>query len=278
MTMKRFILILLLTLIASSALEAYYDPHIGRFTQRDPAGDGINWYAYAANNPIKYVDPNGLAIIFADSGITISDVSQVGNVDIGSLTTPDQVLYYGLFGSRGSEDAADAISFLDLDATGEMLAGIINSSTVAWLRWADLGENIYGGYNDKNISINSNSKHGFGTTLTALFHTTSPKQNFKGLRLTLAHELQHVADDSDFFGLPASVPGAPSYIRHDLRGKWRAEYSAYTTEMGVAYELGQISAGYHSASSFTANEVGPPFASIPQRAIGRLATVNARHR
>ena len=24
----------------------YYDPCIGRFTQRDPAQDGVNWYVY----------------------------------------------------------------------------------------------------------------------------------------------------------------------------------------------------------------------------------------
>ena len=38
----------------------YYDPYIGRFTQRDPAGDGINWYAYTYNNPLGFVDPTGL--------------------------------------------------------------------------------------------------------------------------------------------------------------------------------------------------------------------------
>ncbi len=37
----------------------YYDPYIGRFTQRDPAGDGINWYAYTYNNPLKFIDPTG---------------------------------------------------------------------------------------------------------------------------------------------------------------------------------------------------------------------------
>ena len=36
----------------------YYDPYIGRFTQRDPIGDGVNWYAYVANNPLRFVDPH----------------------------------------------------------------------------------------------------------------------------------------------------------------------------------------------------------------------------
>ena len=41
----------------------YYDPYIGRFTQRDPAGDGVNWYAYTYNNPLKFVDPTGQVVI-----------------------------------------------------------------------------------------------------------------------------------------------------------------------------------------------------------------------
>ena len=49
----------------------YYDPYIGRFTQRDPIGDGVNWYAYTYNNPLKFVDPTGelaVAPYFAGSG------------------------------------------------------------------------------------------------------------------------------------------------------------------------------------------------------------------
>ena len=38
----------------------YYNPYIGRFTQRDPAGDGVNWYIYARNNPLRFIDPDGL--------------------------------------------------------------------------------------------------------------------------------------------------------------------------------------------------------------------------
>lgn len=47
----------------------YYDPVIGRFYSNDPAGtmehlgygniQGFNRYAYANNNPYKYVDPDG---------------------------------------------------------------------------------------------------------------------------------------------------------------------------------------------------------------------------
>ena len=37
----------------------YYDPNLGRFISEDPAGDGVNWYAYCRNNPINLVDENG---------------------------------------------------------------------------------------------------------------------------------------------------------------------------------------------------------------------------
>lgn len=50
----------------------FYDPSIGRFTQRDPIGfqAGINRYAYVGGNPLNYNDPQGLlpeSPIFADA-------------------------------------------------------------------------------------------------------------------------------------------------------------------------------------------------------------------
>jgi len=37
-----------------------YDPETGRFTQMDPASDGMNWYAYSASRPLVMVDPAGM--------------------------------------------------------------------------------------------------------------------------------------------------------------------------------------------------------------------------
>ena len=50
----------------------YYDPVIGRFYSNDPVGyvmrnpiHSFNRYAYASNNPFKYIDPDGKEVIVA---------------------------------------------------------------------------------------------------------------------------------------------------------------------------------------------------------------------
>ena len=41
----------------------FYNPAIGRFMQEDTyRGDGLNLYAYCANNPVMYFDPSGFAL------------------------------------------------------------------------------------------------------------------------------------------------------------------------------------------------------------------------
>jgi RHS repeat-associated protein len=38
----------------------YYNPVLGRFRTEDPIRDGLNWYVYAGDNPLFYLDPFGL--------------------------------------------------------------------------------------------------------------------------------------------------------------------------------------------------------------------------
>jgi len=50
----------------------YYNPYIGRFLQTDPAGDGMNAYAYCANNPLCCTDPSGLFRLIYVNGVNAS--------------------------------------------------------------------------------------------------------------------------------------------------------------------------------------------------------------
>jgi len=41
----------------------YYDSTNGRFVSEDPIRSGNHWYAYCGGNPVKFVDPMGLAFV-----------------------------------------------------------------------------------------------------------------------------------------------------------------------------------------------------------------------
>jgi len=46
----------------------FYWPELGRFIQQDPVADGVNWYAYVGNNPVVWIDPDGLDLVIPGLG------------------------------------------------------------------------------------------------------------------------------------------------------------------------------------------------------------------
>ena len=60
----------------------YYDASIGRFITEDPARNGMNWFVYCENNPLKFTDPSGL------------DVGNPGNDGLDEDGNPDKVHDY----------------------------------------------------------------------------------------------------------------------------------------------------------------------------------------
>ena len=110
----------------------YYDPVLGRFTGIDPVGfvegnlHSFNRYAYASNNPYKFVDPDGRYIEFGIEAlsITIGVASLASNIqqgnwlsatadamgvvaDAAGVVLPGVPGVVGL-GIRASREAADA--------------------------------------------------------------------------------------------------------------------------------------------------------------------------
>jgi uncharacterized protein RhaS with RHS repeats len=49
-----------------------FPPELGRFIQQDPIGDDINSYAYAANNPVVYADPQGEFAVIVAAAVGLS--------------------------------------------------------------------------------------------------------------------------------------------------------------------------------------------------------------
>jgi len=82
------------------------EPVIGRFISRDPIGysGGLNYYAFANNNPVSLGDPTGK---FASSGSSLSSaiasMSYAGNsTDLGQLNSAIQNLNVANNGYQGS--------------------------------------------------------------------------------------------------------------------------------------------------------------------------------
>lgn len=71
--------------------ERYYDPTIARFISADPdpvktdTAWNFNRYAYAANNPYKYVDPDGRAVRCTDTTCT-AEGDSIAEAAIDALT------------------------------------------------------------------------------------------------------------------------------------------------------------------------------------------------
>ena len=91
----------------------YYDPSIGRFITEDPAQSGTNWYVYANNNPLTYIDPWGLDAIV----ITTSTMSVYGNAHTSMLVQDNSGnWYYFYWGNKNAvllEVSADKLTDLD---------------------------------------------------------------------------------------------------------------------------------------------------------------------
>ena len=90
----------------------YYDPYIGRFTQRDPAGDGVNWYAYTRNNPLKFVDPNGTEPVQSHAGtldqtMEILNSARINSRNLGRATGTEASIVLADLGELGGNAGSE---------------------------------------------------------------------------------------------------------------------------------------------------------------------------
>jgi hypothetical protein len=75
---------------------------LGRFLAEDPIRDGLNWYAYAGNNPLFYLDPFGLYEVsirdfvgWYGGSVSANDYTRVSTFTINGVS-----LYVGYSGAN----------------------------------------------------------------------------------------------------------------------------------------------------------------------------------
>lgn len=141
----------------------YYDPGLGVFISPDPVLDGLNSYAYGANNPVTYIDPTGNFIIFSigPSGLRfgISMGVTVG-VSIGWGNGFSAGVFVGAGIGIGPFETSATVG-VSYGSVG--LSGDLSASCGMWQGSGIYGFNASVGYNFTKESFTGGSV-GFGYT------------------------------------------------------------------------------------------------------------------
>jgi RHS repeat-associated protein len=135
----------------------YYDPTIGRFISRDPAGmvDGVNRYAYVSNDPVNATDPSGLLLsftlnAFSKNPIPNQDAARISSFANGvALAGASAAAAPALIGLTSTSVLGGAGSFAAMSGSAfttgtAVTSGVIAGTTSALTAYSlgDSGKNI----------------------------------------------------------------------------------------------------------------------------------------
>jgi len=124
----------------------FYDSELGRWLSVDPLADkyfGWSPYNYTLNNPLRFIDPDGMDV-YKDDALNTELVDEDGNpIPIGSMTNEQKQIYYfqqwwaengeqvmQLFGEGGKYESTDIYFKLGVQPAPSGLSGLfINRGT-----------------------------------------------------------------------------------------------------------------------------------------------------
>jgi RHS repeat-associated protein len=147
----------------------FYDPEVGRFISVDPAKDGVNWYAYCNNNPLKFLDTDGKKSV--QSNIVLGVLAH-------SLIEGNFVVF-GPEGTRGNEVIHPlGIADLTYSNAGNIMVGEIKPAS-----WAG------------NSTLNLQGKGQLN-------------REMKGISLLMGRKASPLVVDKMYFNYATPVPGS----------------------------------------------------------------------
>jgi RHS repeat-associated protein len=112
----------------------YYDPSVGRFTQRDPIGlrGGVNRYGYVGGNPTGYKDPSGKCpmCVIAAGFVVGATANAIGTMIAGETPSLKDMGIAGLGGIAAVAGAGEIVAGTIVGGTVRVMAGIIGDMGV----------------------------------------------------------------------------------------------------------------------------------------------------
>ena len=116
--------------------QRYYDPEIGRFVNEDPAGQGMNHYAYCGNNPLMYTDPDGqlfgiddaFLIAMALTAAKGAAISAAVNASMQYVTTGQ--VNWNRVGQAAIGGAVGGVVFNGIGALSDKLGGVFEIGSI----------------------------------------------------------------------------------------------------------------------------------------------------
>jgi len=155
--------------------QRYYDPELGRFITHDPAKQGLNPYAYCANNPLMYVDPDGefwwivgavLGAVISGWGKDLSKFQTWGDMalgaTIGGITgfALDTALAHGAIGEISMEAR---VGISDITTNGQFASVGISQTTSAITLGGQVLGSAYALYSVATPLFNEQHSLGYGS-------------------------------------------------------------------------------------------------------------------
>ncbi len=131
----------------------YYNPSTGRFLSEDPIMDGTNWYIYAGNNPVLYVDPWGLAAY--DPFDSYYDAALDWAEEYGAVTQYTENELYSMLYSYTDENGDTKYSYT------KPFVGLKNYSDPELARYmlGDIPSEQLASMQSENVSIHSHNNN-----------------------------------------------------------------------------------------------------------------------